>query len=208
MGYGKFVEQKKALEGAGCTYTTKKRFCYLSEVLLDDDLEAKLDRTGLAPYEYSGASRSSGRQSGDRQADAGEESGEAEPGEEEERAAPAAGPGSRNGFNLQAIDGLYRQWARSPGKATEGDPIVLRIYDLCRQESEAFSLPSGNNGAAVGADEVERSALSAIARSLARHDDDSVPRIPFSMFLRVAMKRSMQTLCRKGGMPRWMSKRS
>jgi len=53
MGYGKFVEQKKALEDAGCTYTTKKRFCYLSEVLLDDDLEAKLDQTGLAPYEYS-----------------------------------------------------------------------------------------------------------------------------------------------------------
>ena len=53
MGYGKFVEQKKALEGAGCTYTTKKRFCYLSEVLRDDDLEAKLDQAGLAPYEYS-----------------------------------------------------------------------------------------------------------------------------------------------------------
>ena len=53
MGYGKFVEQKKALEGAGCTYTTKKRFCYLSEVLRDDDLETKLDQAGLAPYEYS-----------------------------------------------------------------------------------------------------------------------------------------------------------
>ena len=53
MGYGKFVEQKKALEDAGCTYTTKKRFCYLSEVLRDDDLEAKLDQAGLAPYEYS-----------------------------------------------------------------------------------------------------------------------------------------------------------
>ena len=53
MGYGKFVEQKKALEDAGCTYTTKKRFCYLSEVLLDEDLEAKLDQAGLAPYEYS-----------------------------------------------------------------------------------------------------------------------------------------------------------
>ncbi len=197
MGYGKFAEQKKALEGAGCTYTTKKRFCYLSEVLLDDDLEAKLDRTGLAPYEYSGASQVAEGESENRQADAGEESGEAEPGEEEERAAPAAGPGSCNGFNLQAIDGLYRQWARSPGKATEGDPIVLRIYELCRQESEAFSFPSGNNGAAVGADAVERSALAAIARSLARHDNDSVPRIRFSMFLRVAMKRSMQALCGK-----------
>ena len=120
-----------------------------------------------------------------------------ESGEEEETTAPPAGSGSRNGFNLQAIDSLYRQWARSPGKATEGDPIVLRIYDLCRQDSEAFSLPSGNNGAVIGADEVERSALSAIAQSLARHDDDSVPKIPFSMFLRVVMKRSMQMFCRK-----------
>ena len=52
MGYGKFVGQKKALEDSGCTYTTKKRFCYLSEVLSDEDLEAKLDQAGLAPYEY------------------------------------------------------------------------------------------------------------------------------------------------------------
>ena len=197
MGYGKFAERKKALEGAGCTYTTKKRFCYLSEVLLDDDLEAKLDQAELAPYEYSGASQISEGKSENRQPDAGEESGEAEPAEEEETAAPAAGPGSHDGFNLQAIDGLYRQWAISPGKVTETDPIVLRIYDLCRQETEAFSFPSGNNGAAVGADEVKRSALAVIARSLVRHDNDSVPRIPFSMFLRVAMRRSMQALCGK-----------
>jgi RNA polymerase sigma factor (sigma-70 family) len=197
MGYGKFVEQKKALEGAGCTYTTKKRFCYLSEVLLDDDLEARLDQASLAPYEYSGASQIAEGESENRQADAGEEPGDAEPAEEEETAAPAAGPGSHNGFNLQAIDGLYRQWARSPGKATDGDPIVLRIYNLCRQDGEAFSLPSGNAGAAIGAGEVERSALSAIAQCLVRHDGDSVPKIPFSTSLRVAMKRSMQTSCRK-----------
>jgi RNA polymerase sigma factor (sigma-70 family) len=192
MGYGKFAEQKKALEGAGCTYTTKKRFCYLTEVLLDDDLEAKMDQAELAPYEYFAYPETS-QQSGERrEIEEGRESGEEEPGDEG-TAAPASGPGSHNGFNLQAIDGLYRQWARSPGKATEADPIVLRIYDLCRQESEAFSFPSGSNGA----DEVERSALAAIARSLTRHDNDSVPRIPFSMFLRVAMKRSMQALCRK-----------
>ncbi len=192
MVYGKFVEQKKALEGADCTYTTKKRFCYLSEVLGDDDFETKLDQAELAPYEYS-AYPETPQQSGERrEIEEDRESGEEEPGDEE-TAAPLSGPGSRNGFNLQAIDGLYRQWARSPGEATEGDPIVLRIYDLCRQESEAFSFPCGSNGA----DEVERSALAAIARSLARHDNDSVPRIPFSMFLRVAMKRSMQALCGK-----------
>jgi RNA polymerase sigma factor (sigma-70 family) len=194
MGYGKFVEQKKALENEGCTYTTKKRFCYLSEVLPDDDLEARLEQAGLAPYEYSGDSGMQEGEDENQRADAGEEPAETEPGEEEETAAPPAGSGPLNGFNLQAIDGLYRQWARSPGKATEGDPIVLRIYDLCRQNGEAFSLPSGNNGAAVSADEVERSALLAIAQSLAHHDDDSVPKIPFSTSLRVAMKRSMQAL--------------
>ena len=192
MGYGRFVEQKKALEGAGCTYTTKKRFCYLSEVLRDDDLETKLDQAGLAPYEYSTHPEASEEPPGMHETEENEESGE-----EEETTASPAGSGSRNGFNLQAIDSLYRQWARSPGKATEGDAIVLRIYDLCRQDSEAFSLPSGNNGAVIGADEMERSALSVIAQSLARHDDDSVPKIPFSMFLRVVMKRSMQMFCRK-----------
>ena len=192
MGYGRFVEQKKALEGAGCTYTTKKRFCYLSEVLRDDDLETKLDQAGLAPYEYSTHPEASEEPPQMHETEENEESGE-----EEETTAPPAGSGARNGFNLQAIDSLYRQWVRSPGKATEGDPIVLRIYDLCRQDNDAFPLPSGNNGPAIGADEVERSALSAIAQSLARHDDDSVPKIPFSMFLRVVMKRSMQMFCRK-----------
>jgi RNA polymerase sigma factor (sigma-70 family) len=51
MTYAKFIEQKKALEDAGCTHTTKKRFCYLSEVLGGDDLEAELNRPDLAPYE-------------------------------------------------------------------------------------------------------------------------------------------------------------
>jgi RNA polymerase sigma factor (sigma-70 family) len=196
MGYGKFVEQKKALEETGCTYTTKKRFCYLSEVLGDEDLEAKLDRAGLAPYEYSAFPQTPRQSPEMREAEENEESGAVQPGEETTAASPA-GLASHNGFNFQAIDGLYRQWARSPEKTTETDPIVLRVYDLCRQESEAFSFPTGNNGTALDADEVERSALATIARSLVRHDNDSVPRIPFSTFLRVAMKRSMQTLCRK-----------
>ena len=215
MGYGKFVEQKKALEDAGCTYTTKKRFCYLSEVLWDEDLEAKLNQAGLAPYEYPAHPETPEEPVEMQETEAGEESGETETSEEEETAAPLASPGSRNGFNLQMIDSLYRQWVRSPGKATvtESDLVVLRIYDLCRQDSETFSLSSGDNGASISVGEVERSALSAIVHSLARHDDDSVPKIPFSMSLRVAMKRSMQTLRKdrtsseKGGMPQWMSER-
>jgi len=91
----------------------------------------------------------------------------------------------------------------------ETDPLVLRIYDLCRQDNEAFSLPAGRNGALVSADEVERSALSAIVRSLAGHDDNSVPKIPFSLCLRVALKRAMETLrkngAQKGGVPQWTS---
>ena len=89
MGYGKFVEQKKALEDAGCTYTTKKRFCYLSEVLWDDDLEAKLDQAGLAPYEYPAypETRNSPRRCGRQRKTRNRE--RTEPGDEQEMAAPA-----------------------------------------------------------------------------------------------------------------------
>ena len=202
MGYGKFVGQKKTLEDSGCTYTTKKRFCYLSEVLMDEDLEAKLDQAGLAPYEYPGGPPEKPAEM--RETEEGKEARE-----EREISAPGNGLGSHHGLPLQMIDGLYRQWARTRSVVNEGDPLVLRIYDLCRQDSEAFSLPPGNNGALIGADEVERSALSAIVRSLARHDDNSVPKVPFSMCLRVAMKRSMETLrkdgAQKGGVPQWTS---
>lgn len=202
MAYGRFVGQKKVLEEAGCTYTTKKRFCYLSEVLPDDDLEAKLDQACLAPYEHPSVSEIPEGQAENQRTDVDEESGEAEPGQEEEPAAPSAGSASRNGLNLQAIDSLYRQWARFPAKAAETESIVLRIYDLCRREGEAFSLPSGNNGGGIGTGE-EQAALAAIVRSLARHDADSVPKIPFSLFLRVTMKRSMEAFrakeaCRNG----------
>lgn len=193
MRYGKFVTQKKALEEAGCTYTTKRRLCYLSEVLGDEDVDMSPDRMELAPYEYSTRPEARRQPREVQETEEDTESEATEPGEDAISLAPGD-HGSQNGFILQAIDGLYRQWAGSPWKVIETDPIVLRIYGLCRQESEAFSLPSGNNGAVVNADEVERSALVTIARSLARHDDDSVPRIPFSMFLRVAMKRSMRAL--------------
>ena len=203
MGYGKFVGQKKALEDSGCTYTTKKRFCYLSEVLMDEDLEAKLDQAGLAPYEY--PCRNSGKTRGDAGDRGRRARGRGRGARGAGISAPGNGSGSYNGLNLQMIDGLYRQWARTRSVVNESDPLVLRIYALCRQESEAFSLPPGSNGALVSADEVERSALSAIVRSLARHDDNSVPKIPFSLCLRVALKRSRETLrkdgARKGGTP-------
>jgi hypothetical protein len=94
------------------------------------------------------------------------------------------------------IDGLYRQWARSAeqSRVTESDLIVLRIYDLCREHGEELLLPFMNNGTSLGAEEIRRSILSAIAHGLARHDDDAVPRIPFSVSLRVAMKRSVRLL--------------
>lgn len=92
------------------------------------------------------------------------------------------------------IDGLYRQWVRSRGRSgvTESDPIVLRIYDLCREHGEEMLLPYGNNGTSIGAEEVRRWMLPAIVHGLASHDDDSVPKIPFSLSLRVAMKRSIR----------------
>ncbi len=208
MGYGKFAEQKKTLEGAGCTYTTKKRFCYLSEVLLGDDLEAKLDQAELAPYEYSGASQIAEGESENRQPDAGEESGEAEPAEEEETAAPAAGPGSQNGPNLQAIDTLYRQWARSPGKAIEADPIVLRIYDLCRQDERGFLLPfrkqrrgrRRGRGGTVGARRHRAKPCPPRQRFRSKNPVFHVPS-------RGDEKIDAGSL-RKGGTPRWMSRRS
>jgi RNA polymerase sigma factor (sigma-70 family) len=200
MGYGRFVEQKKALEDAGCTYTTKKRFCYLSEVLWDEDLEAKLNQPGLAPYEYPAHPEVPEEPAEMQETEESEESGEEELRDEPETPVPDHRLRSGNGLNQQMIDSLYRQWARSRegSVVTESDPVILRIYDLCRQDGEAFSLPSRNNGTAINADEVERSALSAIVHSLIRHDDDSVPKIPFSMSLRVAMRRSMQTLRKDG----------
>ncbi len=197
MAYGKFVEQKKALEHSGHTYTTKKRFSYLSEAQGDEDLEAKLSETNPAPYEYSSCSDDEPEESADemQDAEADEEEAEEEPREDRQTPMPSNTSGS-NGLNLQMIDGLYRQWTRSPSRShvSANDAVVLRIYELCNRDGEAFFLSLGNNGTSTNAEEMKQSMLAVIARSLACHNDDSVPRTPFSMFLRVAMKRSMQTL--------------
>ncbi|OPY03282.1 MAG: Sigma-70 region 2 [Syntrophorhabdus sp. PtaB.Bin184] len=193
MSYARFIEHKKTLEKEGYTYTTKKRFCYLSEALPEEeDLEARLNETSMAPQEYQAFEGSSEGLAETEKTGTGEDAAaESEPG------TPVNGSGSGNGLNLEMIDGLYRQWRRLPDRPslTPNDPLVLRIYGLCRQDSEAFSLPSGNNNAGIG-DEAERSALSTIARSLARHSDDSVPRIPFSMSLRAAIRTAMKALRR------------
>jgi RNA polymerase sigma factor (sigma-70 family) len=198
MGYGRFVEQKKALEGAGCTYTTKKRFCYLSEVLRDNDLEAKLDQADLAPYEYSTHPETS---EGAQEMHETEENGEREDeqGDEPETTVSYYQLDSGNGLN-QEMNSLYRQWARSPGRSdvTENDPVVLRIYDLCRERAEELFLPfRHNNGASVDAEEVRRCVLAAIVRGLASHDDDAVPHVPFFLSLTAAMRRSVETLRKK-----------
>ncbi len=120
IGYGKFVGQKKALEDSGCTYTTKKRFCYLSEVLWDEDLEAKLDQAGLAPYEYPAGPPEKPAEM--RETETGEQEEGEEAREEPEISAPGNGSGSHNGLNLQMIDGLYRQWARTRSVVNESRP--------------------------------------------------------------------------------------
>jgi len=196
MNYGKFVEQKKALEDAGCTYTTKKRFCYVSEVLLDEDLEAKLNEVGLAPYEYVVPSETPEEQGDMHETEVDEETAEEEPREEAEAPAPPASSGSSNGFDLQMIDGLYRQWARSAELScvTESHPIVLRMYDLCREHGEEMFLPFRKNGTSLSEQEVERLILGAIVHGLARHDNDAVTEVPFSVSLRVEMKRSIEVL--------------
>ena len=114
MGYGKFVGQKKALEDSGCTYTTKKRFCYLSEVLWDEDLEAKLDQAGLAPDEYPAGPPQPPAEM--RETEEGEQKEKGKRRRRNRRSLPP-GNGSRmhNGLNLQMIDGLYRQWAQIIG---------------------------------------------------------------------------------------------
>lgn len=201
MPYAKFIEQKKALEDAGCTYTTKKRFCYLSEVLGGDDVEAELNRPDLAPYEYGTASQTPDEHEETQEIEVSQEGTEEESYEEPEVSAQGNGSGSDNGLNLQMIDGLYRQWARSPKQSclTENDPIVLRIYDLWKETGEEMLLPSKNNGTSI--EDVRRCVLSAVLDGLARHDGDSVPSVPFSLSLRVSMRRCRETFRRRQRLP-------
>ncbi len=191
MGYGKFVEQKKTLEAAGCTYTTKKRFCYLSEFLREEDLEARLNEASVAPYEYQALQGSSERPVEGEKTGADKEAAE-EPGP----GIPGNGSDPRNGLDFQMIDGLYRQWAKFSRQSgiTENDPLVLRIYDLSREYGERMLQPFRNNGTTIDMEEARRSILSAIRQRLLRHDNDSFPPVPFSVSLRVSITRSLHSL--------------
>ena len=201
MSYGKFIERKKSLEEEGYTFTTKRRFCYLSEVLPEEDLEAKLNQPDLAPHEYAAHSEASKEEQ--------EEMRETEAQEEEEEGLEESDPpkgeaqGADDGFNFRMIDGLYRQWTGSPGQSgiDESDPIVLRIYDLYRAYGEEMFLPFRNNGTSIDAEEVRRCVLSAIVDGLARHDRDSVPCVPFSLSLRVSMRRCIETFRKRRHLP-------
>ncbi|OPY70732.1 MAG: Sigma-70 region 2 [Syntrophorhabdaceae bacterium PtaU1.Bin034] len=199
MSYARFIERKKSLEKEGYTYTTKKRFCYLAETLPEEDLEARLNETSMAPYEYRAYGGSSEEPIETKEAH--EEAAEDGFG----RGTPAFGSGSNNVLNLQAIDSLYRQWARSSRQngVGENDPVVLRIYDLCRGYGEEMLQPFRNNGTSIDVEEARRSVLSAIRQGLMRHDNESFPPVPFSVSLRVSIRRSVQGLvkayCRTEG---------
>ena len=105
------------------------------------------------------------------------------------------------------IDGLYRQWARTRSVVNESDPLVLRIYALCRQDSEA-SLPQGNNGAVLGAEEVERQrsppSHEALPVTTIFGSEDSFFHVPS----RGNEKIDGDLLKEKGGVPQWMSRDS
>ena len=189
MNYGKFIEQKKSLEEAGCTFTTKKRFCYLSEVLPDEDLEGKLNQPDLAPYEY--VSHPETVQDAREMQETGVQEEEDETSEEPEHEATF---GADDGLKLQMIDSLYRQWTRFPEKSgvDKGDPIVLRIYELFREYCEEMFLPFRNNGTSIGVEEARHCVISAIVDALARHNRHSVPHVAFSLSLRVSVKRHIE----------------
>ncbi len=204
MSYARFIEQKKSLEKEGYTHTTKKRFCYLAETLPEENLEARLRETTLSPYEYPSYQ---GSLENPAEADVTQRNEEAVKDEGEAGTpAPKNGSGPGNGLNLQVIDGVYQKFARSSPKCevTENDPVVLRIYDLCREYGEEMLLPFRNNGANIDPEEARRSMLSAIRQGLMRHDNDSFPPVPFSVSLRVSITRSVHGLLKahrqaKGG---------
>ena len=78
LSYGRFAKQKKELEAAGYAHTTKRRFCYLSDALRDEDLEAKLRENLAFTYDSEGAPTSGRSQ---RREEGGEEMKDEEHGE-------------------------------------------------------------------------------------------------------------------------------
>jgi hypothetical protein len=189
LSYRRYVQQKKVLEAAGYAANTKRRCCYLSEALQDQDLEAKLrDNPGFTYDTEEGA-----EEEGEATAGAEQDDGEAEPGPDAGTAPPAP---VHDGFDFRRIDRLHRRWAGTHGKGpvTQADPVVLDVYDLLRGYGETMLAPFRNNGCPLTDDEVKQTILDAIVQGFASHGRTPLSEIPFSVSLRVAMKRSVQRL--------------
>ena len=125
--------QKKALEDSGHTLYDEETVLLPFGSPQGRGPGGEARQAGLAPYEYLAETPEKPAET--------RETGRARRRERRRRArnaeipAPANGSGLHNGLNLQMIDGLYRRWARRRPEASESDPLVLRIYDLCRQEA-------------------------------------------------------------------------
>ena len=119
---------------------------------------------------------------------------ETETGEQEGRGRGARGtleilaPGDRIGIaqRLKSPDDRRPLPSVGPdtiGRETGATPSSFASTLFADRTTKPSPYLPESNGSLIGADEVERSALSAIVRSLARHDDSAVPKIPFSMCL-------------------------
>lgn len=199
MSYHRFINQKKELEAAGYTATTKRRVCSLTEALLDKDLSAMLVENPELDYEggepaaceepemEQNTEEEEGSDGEEIRDDEGETEGQAP-------SRPLYPPG--NEADLRMIDGLYRGWTRTRGNGpvTTDDPFVLRVYGLYRKQGEALLLPFRNNGRALSDDAARQVILSAIVQGVGCHDASAVAMIPYSVALRVAMKRAADKL--------------
>ena len=202
MSYHRFVDRKKDLEAAGYTATTKRRVCSLSDALLDKDLKAMLVENPAVDNDYGEPAHTEElEEKQETQEEKGGDSEEMSDDEEqtEVAAAPSAVPPPTNEVDLRMIDGLYRRWALTKGKepVTQDDPFVLRVYGLYREQGEALLLPFRNNGTALSGDEARQAILSAIVQGVGCQECSALAAIPFSVALRVAMKRSADRLRKK-----------
>ncbi|MGD0238176.1 MAG: sigma factor [Syntrophorhabdales bacterium] len=194
LSWGSFAKQKKELEAAGYTHTSKRRFCYILEALGDEDLAAKLRENWLFTYEPEPVDeREKPTEEG------GEDMKDEEHDETDEGTAPSLPEG--DGFDFQMIDSLYRRWTgtRGEGPVTEADPVVLDVYGRLKSYGEKMFAPFRNNGAALTGDEVKQAIIGAIVRGFSSHNKTMLSGIPFSVSLRVAMKRSVEKLHREQG---------
>ena len=189
LSWGSFAKQKKELEAAGYTYTTKRRFCYILDALGDEDLAANLRENWLFTCEPEQAEEPE-----EPIEEGGENMKDEEHDETDEGTAPSLPEG--DGFDFQMVDSLYRRWTktRGEGPVTEADPVVLDVYGVLKGYGERLFAPFRNNGATLTHDEVKQAILSAIVRGFSSHGRTMLSGIAFSVALRVAMKRTIEKL--------------